>query len=100
MADVDLESGTGGGAKFDAYADNYEQLNEKSQRASGEPPSYFAQYKLRCLEPDARYVVANLDGDAKREMTGRELTEHGLLITIPQQPGAALITYKKKRPAD
>ena len=50
MADVDPESGSGGGAKFDAYADNYEQLNEKSQRASGEPPGYFAEYKLRCIE--------------------------------------------------
>jgi len=50
MADVDSESGAGGGAKFDAYADNYEQLNEKSQRASGEPPAYFAEYKLRCIE--------------------------------------------------
>jgi 2-polyprenyl-3-methyl-5-hydroxy-6-metoxy-1,4-benzoquinol methylase len=50
MADVDSESGTGRGAKFDAYAENYEQLNEKSQRASGEPPGYFAEYKLRCID--------------------------------------------------
>ena len=50
MPEVEPESGTGGGAKFDAYADNYEQLNEKSQRASGEPPGYFAEYKLRCIE--------------------------------------------------
>ncbi len=58
MADVDPESGSGTGAKFDAYADNYEQLNEKSQRASGEPPGYFAEYKVRCIE---RLVGSDFD---------------------------------------
>ncbi len=35
--------------KFDAYAAEYAALLETSLRDSGEPPEYFAEYKLRCL---------------------------------------------------
>jgi len=58
-------------------------------------PYVSAQYKLRALEPEARYVVSDSDGDQPRQMNGRELMEHGLLISLPEKPGAALITYKK-----
>jgi hypothetical protein len=58
-------------------------------------PYVSAQYKLRALEPEARYLVSDWDTDPPRPMTGRELMEQGLLITLPQQPGAALITYEK-----
>lgn len=37
-------------AKFDAYARDYEELHANSIGASGEQPSYFADYKARCLE--------------------------------------------------
>jgi SAM-dependent methyltransferase len=37
-------------AKFDAYAENYLALHAKNITASGEEPSYFADYKVRCLE--------------------------------------------------
>ena len=30
-----------------------------------------------------------------QQMTGRELMEHGLLIALPEKPGAALITYER-----
>jgi len=51
--------------------------------------------KLRSLEPDARYLVSDLDADRPRQMSGRELTANGLVIVIPDKPGAALITYRK-----
>ncbi|MBN2292741.1 MAG: NPCBM/NEW2 domain-containing protein [Pirellulales bacterium] len=54
-----------------------------------------AQYQLRSLEPDAKYAVSNLDTEQSREITGRDLMENGLLITIPQKPGAVLVTYRK-----
>lgn len=37
-------------AKFDRYAATYIDLQTKSMAASGEPPQYFARYKLECLE--------------------------------------------------
>jgi len=58
-------------------------------------PDVSAQYKLQALESDALYIVSDLDTDQPKQMTGRELMEDGLVITISQQPGAALITYKK-----
>jgi len=37
-------------AKFDAYADNYNELWANNIGASGEAPGYFLNYKLECLE--------------------------------------------------
>jgi alpha-galactosidase len=55
-----------------------------------------AQYRLQHLEPDAQYLISNLDTNKPVKMTGRELMEKGLVISIPERPGAALITYEKK----
>jgi alpha-galactosidase len=52
--------------------------------------------KLQGLEPKAVYVVANLDVPGTAPMTGRELSENGLVIAVKNQPGSAVITYKKK----
>jgi len=40
----------GQGQKFDAYARSYVDLHRKSIEASGEEPTYFHQYKRRCIE--------------------------------------------------
>jgi len=52
--------------------------------------------KLLGLDNDAVYTLTNLDVPGTTEMSGRELGEKGLLITIPDRRGAALITYMKK----
>jgi alpha-galactosidase len=52
--------------------------------------------KLRGLEPDAVYIVKNLDEESATEISGRELMDKGLSIVIKDQPGSALITYRKK----
>jgi hypothetical protein len=54
-----------------------------------------ARYRLRALEPVARYIVSDLDTKQTAQMTGRELMEDGLLIAIQEVPGAALVTYKR-----
>jgi len=51
--------------------------------------------RLRGLEPDARYEVANLDVGEPQQVSGRELMENGLVINIADKPGAAIVTYKK-----
>jgi alpha-galactosidase len=53
--------------------------------------------KLLGLDPKAEYVVTNLDTAGTTEMTGRDLMEGGLTIAIAAPPGAAVVTYKKKR---
>ncbi len=55
-----------------------------------------AKFRLRGLEPDAIYMLNNLDIPGKTEMTGRELLDKGLMIAIKGKPGSAIITYKKK----
>ena len=56
-----------------------------------------ARFKLTGLELNANYTVKNIDACGSKEMTGRELMEKGLVMTIPDQPGAVVITYKKIR---
>ncbi len=56
-----------------------------------------ARFKLRGLDPDARYVVTDIDAPPGRETAGRELMEAGLLVPLKEQPAAAVITYKKVR---
>lgn len=53
------------------------------------------RFKLHGLDSNARYLVTDLDGGAPGEMTGSELQEHGLQITLKEKPAAALIRYKR-----
>jgi alpha-galactosidase len=52
--------------------------------------------KLQGLDQDAVYTLTDLDIPGTTEMTGSELCEKGLLLAIGDQPGSALITYRKK----
>ena len=55
-----------------------------------------ARLRLRELDADARYVITDLNKpDATQELTGRELRQKGLLVGIGEQPGAAIITYRR-----
>jgi alpha-galactosidase len=59
-----------------------------------------ARFRLKGLDPAARYTVTNLDvPSAGSQMSGRELSEQGLLVSIKDQPGAALIVYQRVRAA-
>jgi alpha-galactosidase len=55
-----------------------------------------ARFALNGLDPDAVYVVTDVDANNPQEISGRELTEKGLLITLPDAPGSAIITYRKR----
>jgi alpha-galactosidase len=54
-----------------------------------------ACFKLNGLDPDAKYTIINFDLSDKIIMTGKELMEKGLPITITDQPGAVVSVYKK-----
>lgn len=55
------------------------------------------RFKLSGLDPDSHYQVIDLDRNEPQEVDGRSLMEQGLLVTIPEQPGAVVISYKKCR---
>lgn len=54
-----------------------------------------ARFPLRALTPEATYEIRDLDAAAPLKMTGREITEQGLPVSIRQRPGALTITYKR-----
>jgi alpha-galactosidase len=56
-----------------------------------------ARFKLRGLEPDAPYTLTNFDVPGTTKATGRELMDKGLPVTVPDQPGAVIITYARAR---
>jgi len=60
-------------------------------------PFESARLKLRGLDPEARYAVRDLDQPRVTETAGRELMESGLVISIKQRPGTALITYRRAK---
>jgi alpha-galactosidase len=60
-----------------------------------ESPYMSIRVKLQGLEPEAVYMLTNVDAGTT-EATGRELLEKGIRIAIEKQPGSAVILYKKK----
>jgi hypothetical protein len=54
-----------------------------------------ARFRLRSLNPEARYVVTDIDQPAAaKEFSGTELLEHGVLISAPDRPSACILTYQ------
>ena len=51
--------------------------------------------KLRGLDLDGVYEATDLDVGQPRQFAGKELMEKGLPVTIADQPGAVVVTYKK-----
>ena len=51
---------------------------------------------LRGLDPGATYCLEDLENSATRRLTGRELMEQGLGITLAEQPSAAVIVYRRE----
>jgi alpha-galactosidase len=59
---------------------------------------YFGgQFRLRGLDPDARYTVTNLDLPGSTSWTGRQLLETGMEVIIRERPGAATVVYRESR---
>jgi len=54
-----------------------------------------ARLKVRGVEPTGRYAVAHLDTpSARQEFTGSEPMDTGLLVEIPGQPAATVISCR------
>jgi alpha-galactosidase len=51
--------------------------------------------RLHGLDPAATYEATNLDAGKPQQFSGRELTDRGLSVTILEQPGSAIVAYRK-----
>jgi alpha-galactosidase len=60
-----------------------------------ESPIEKAQFKLRGLDPAAQYTITNIDTPGETQISGRELEEKGLPVSIKDQPSAVVIFYKR-----
>jgi alpha-galactosidase len=54
-----------------------------------------ARLKLRGLDPEAKYAVRDLDVGRDETCSGHDLMALGLLVTVKDQPGALLMTYRR-----
>jgi alpha-galactosidase len=57
-------------------------------------PDETRQLRLHGLNPQKRYRVRALNGVWRSRMTGRELMERGLPVTIGERPGVAVLVYR------
>ncbi len=57
-----------------------------------ESPYESARFRLRGLDPERHYLVA--EGDSGMSAAGRDLAEEGLRLAIEDCPGSVIITYR------
>jgi alpha-galactosidase len=53
-----------------------------------------ARLRLYGLDADGRYSLTNLDSSASSQATGRQLADEGFLVTLKDQPQAAVFLYQ------
>ncbi|MEP0844083.1 MAG: alpha-galactosidase [Phycisphaerae bacterium] len=56
-----------------------------------------ARFRLRGLDPGSTYRIRDIDRRGETSATGRELIEKGLLVSIPDRPGAEILLYEMTR---
>lgn len=59
-------------------------------------PDETGKFRLSGLDRDAVYTLTNPDVAGTTEMSGRDLLDNGLPITVKNRPGAGVVFYKKK----
>jgi alpha-galactosidase len=70
------------------------------RRKSAEMPPEGYRFRLQGLDPAATYTVTDLDATEKVvRRSGTDLMTDGLLVNLPQQPQAALITVAQETDA-
>jgi alpha-galactosidase len=60
-----------------------------------ESPFPLWEARLQALEPEAHYEVFSWDGQSTQRMTGRQLADEGVAVSITDRPGSALFTYRR-----
>ncbi len=60
-------------------------------------PFESARFKLQGLDPEATYLVTDMDSPEKADsIKGKELLENGLHVAMKNAPQAALVIYRRK----
>jgi alpha-galactosidase len=56
-----------------------------------------ARLRLNDLDSSAQYLVKDIDGGFKKEISGSELMNKGLLLQTEKRPNAFIVTYEKTK---
>jgi alpha-galactosidase len=78
--------------QFDNPAEDQGMIQAFRRPAS---PFETARFRLRGLKPGATYAVKDLDSGSESRHTAKDLMETGLDVSISNQPGAAILAYRK-----
>jgi alpha-galactosidase len=55
-----------------------------------------ARLTLHGVDPVGKYIVTNLNTGEQQPRSGRELLDDGLIVTIKDKPGTAVLTYRRQ----
>ncbi len=55
-----------------------------------------ARYRLKGLDTGASYMIRNLDTGEFVTMTGKQMMEEGLAVSIAERPGSTILHYSRK----
>jgi alpha-galactosidase len=86
-----------GSAEWMAWQFNRPEQGDGMVQAFRRPASSFecSRFRLRGLDAAARYGLVDFDTSGDTVMSGRELMEQGLPVSIKGHPGAVIIVYRK-----
>lgn len=56
-----------------------------------------ARFNMFGLDPEANYLMSNLDTGVRESHSGHELLKDGLPVTIAAKPGVAILTYRMQK---
>jgi alpha-galactosidase len=59
-------------------------------------PYESARFRLQGLDPSGTYAVTRLDRPGSSTFSGQDAMEDGVPLTIAEQPGCAVITYRRR----
>jgi alpha-galactosidase len=84
-------------AAWIAWQFNDPERGAGAVQAFRRPKSTTAEQRLKLhdLDPEATYACRAIDATETRPASGRELMTAGLLVSLPEAPGAAVIVYRK-----
>ncbi len=92
-----LTSWSAAGDAWMAWQFDWPENNQGVVQAFRRPDSPYesARFRLCGLGAAAQYAVTDPDQERTFQMTGRELMETGLLVTLKNRPAAGLLTYRR-----
>jgi alpha-galactosidase len=78
--------------QFDSPTEDQGMIQAFRRPAS---PFETARFRLRGLKPGSTYAVKDLDSGSESRHTAKDLMETGFDVSISNQPGAAILAYRK-----